>query len=29
MITRQPLPHIRRQQKPLLTTALNEILAHA
>jgi hypothetical protein len=29
MIGRQPLPHIRRQQKPLLTLTLNEVLRHA
>jgi hypothetical protein len=29
MTGRQPLPHIRRQQKPLLTTTLDEILRHA
>ena len=28
MIRRQPLPHVRRQQEPLLTTALNEVLRH-
>jgi hypothetical protein len=28
MIGRQPLPHIRRQQEPLPTTTLNEVLAH-
>ncbi len=29
MITRHPIPNVRRQQKPLLTTALNEVLRHA
>jgi hypothetical protein len=29
MIPRQPIPHIRRQQEPLFTTTINEILAHA
>ncbi len=29
MIRRQPLPHVRRQQESLLTTALNEVLRHA
>ena len=28
MIRRQPIPHIRRQQESLLTTALNEVLRH-
>jgi hypothetical protein len=28
MIRRQPLPHIRRQQEALLTTAFNEVLCH-
>jgi hypothetical protein len=28
MIRRQPIPHIRRQQKSLLTTTLNEVLRH-
>jgi len=28
MISRQPIPHIRRQQKPLLTTTLDEVLRH-
>ena len=28
MIRRNPNPDIRRQQKPLLTTALNEVLRH-
>jgi len=29
MIDRQPLPHIRRQQEPLLTPILDEVLRHA
>jgi hypothetical protein len=28
VIGRQPLPHIRRQQEPLLTPALDEVLRH-
>ena len=28
VIRRQPIPHVRRQQKPLLSTALNEVLRH-
>ena len=28
MILRQPLPHVRRQQKPLVTTTLNKVLRH-
>jgi hypothetical protein len=28
MIGRQPLPHVRRQQKPLLTATLDEVLWH-
>ena len=28
MIRRQPIPHVRRQQKPLLTTTLKEVLRH-
>jgi hypothetical protein len=29
MIDRQPLPHIRRQQKPLLTPTFDEVLRQA
>ena len=29
MIARQPVPHVRRQQKPLLTPTFNEVLRHA
>jgi hypothetical protein len=29
MIRRQPLPHVRRQQKPLLTATFDEALRHA
>jgi hypothetical protein len=29
VIGRQPLPDIRRQQKPLLTTIFDEVLPHA
>ena len=29
MIRPEPIPHVRRQQKPLLTTTLNEVLRHA
>ncbi|HUA49170.1 MAG TPA: hypothetical protein VMA77_28295, partial [Solirubrobacteraceae bacterium] len=28
MIARQPIPHVRRQQKTLIPPALNEILRH-
>ncbi|MGZ6637760.1 MAG: hypothetical protein ACXVII_33360, partial [Solirubrobacteraceae bacterium] len=28
VIRRQPIPHVRRQQEPLLTTAFNEGLRH-
>ena len=28
MIPRQPIPHVRRQQEPLLTTTFNEVLRH-
>ncbi|MGZ6692455.1 MAG: hypothetical protein ACXVHQ_34160, partial [Solirubrobacteraceae bacterium] len=28
VIRRQPIPHVRRQQEPLLTTAFNEVLRH-
>jgi len=29
MIRQQPIPHVRRQQEPLLTTTFNEVLRHA
>jgi hypothetical protein len=29
VIGRQPLPHVRRQQKPLLTPTFDEVLRHA
>src|SRR5215207_4660022 len=29
VVARQPLPHVRRQQKPLLTATLDEVLRHA
>ena len=28
VIVREPITHVRREQKPLLTSALNEVLSH-